>query len=347
MALNIRHSRLTAPAAPVSTWPGPTNTGHLNAPGYPGALTPYTGSAFVPGNTTYSFRDFYLSDVAISVPNVTFYGCRFQSNWTGGWITKVLYDAPLVATFKFCTFGPMAAFGSAPPNAAWPSAGLGLPIDGSTDGGYEPYMIPYSSSYQYGIIQDTGGILVEDCNIWGFGNSICFFGYTYQNVVRRCWIHDAGAEGSGSSMYHQDGPGHLNNYGCGNVLIEDCTIASLGNTNAIAFQEGTNGYTNIIVRRNYLSGFSTCIDMCHNGPGPCTGLQFVDNTIATDIGWRYNHLYANYDATFSQPSNVWRGNRFKVYPGTYPRPDVFIKYTAADDGKFVLPSGQFSTTDYE
>jgi len=329
----------STPALP-SGWPDSTNTGYLHAPGYPGSLTTWGGGSLTAG-ATYSFIDFTTAgDVLVNVANVTFIGCRFQQNWTDGWAIKVNVNAALAATFKFCTIRPH--FSVTIPNAAWPSAGTGVDVDGSTGGGYEPYMIAYADSYQYGILQTNGGILVEDCDIWGFGNSIVLFG-THQKTIRRCWIHDASEEGSGSTMYHQDGPGHLDGSGCSNVLIEDCTIASLGNTNGIAFQAGT--YNNIIVRRNFLAGFGYTVDMCHNTAGN-TNLTFQDNTIATDVSWHFGPIYTNF-TNFSAASNLWRGNKLRVLAGTVPRPGSSPTFTLADHGKFVLPNGSFSTTDYE
>ena len=208
-------------------------------------------------------------------------------------------------------------------------------------------MIPYASSYQYGILQAEGGIIVEDCDIWGFGNSICFFGVRQKTVVR-CWIYDAANPGSGATLYHTDGPGHLNGSGCDNVLIRDCTIASLGNTNGIAFQVADRGYHNIIVRHNYLSGFSYLVDMCHNGPGPCTGMQFINNTFATDVAWTYGPLYDNYSGQFSaaNPTNIWSGNTLRVYPGSICRAQAHPVFTAADNGKFIWPDITYHTTDW-
>jgi hypothetical protein len=314
---------------PPAAWPGPTNTGHKNAPGYPGSLTKHTG-ALVAG-TEYRFKDI---SCPIDVRGSKFFGCRFSGNWVDGWNVRMFNTSE----FRFCTIEPSAA--AAPPHAAWPSAGAGVNVYG---GAVTAYMIPKSQAYQYGIVQEpAAGLLIEDSNIWGFGNSITLFG-AQQKTIRRCWIHDAAHEGSGASIYHQDGPGHLNDAGCSNVLIEDCTIASLGNTNGIAFQRGT--YNNIIVRRNFLSGFGYCVDMCHATPAN-TNLTFEDNLIATDIGWFWGPIYTDFSANFRKAGSSWKRNKLRVLAGTIPRGGSNGKFTAADNGKFVHPNTTYSATDW-
>jgi hypothetical protein len=321
------------PALSAYNWPSPSNTGYEHAPGYPGFLTPHDGSNIVAGKR-YDFIDF--DGATINVAGAKFLGCRFTSNWVDGW--NVRLAQPIGTTWmRFCTIEPSAV--AAPPNKAWPSAGSGQNVYG---GAVDAYMIGHTQGYQYGIYQvGNSGLLIEDSDIWGFGNAIVLFG-SAQKTIRRCWIHDAAHEGPGAA-YHQDGPGHLDGSGCSNVLIEDCTIASLGNTNGIAFQAGT--YSNIVVRRNFLSGFGYCIDMCH-GTVANENLVFEDNLIATDIGWSWGPLYTDFSANFRKPGSSWKRNRLRVKIGTVPAPQSNGKYTAADHRKFVHPNGTYSTTDW-
>jgi hypothetical protein len=325
---------LTQSPNAVSTRPGANNTGYENAPGYPGRLTLHNGAPLVAGRE-YRFINFPRG-VTVSVAGVKFFGCRFASNWVDGWNVRLAQNGA-APVFRFCTIEPSAI--SAPPNAAWPSAGAGKNKNGGNVAGY---MIGHTLGYQYGILQASGGLLIEDSDIWGFSNAIVLNG-SAQKTIRRCWIHDAAHEGIGSGMYHQDGPGHLDGYGCSNVLIEDCTIASLGNTNGIAFQAGT--YSKIVVRRNYLSGFGYCIDMCH-GTYANSYLTFEDNVIATDIGWIWGPLYIDFSANFRKVGSSWKRNKLRVMPGTVPAPASNRKYTAADNGKFVHPNGAYSLTDW-
>jgi hypothetical protein len=313
---------------PPLAWPSSANTGYKKAPGYPGSLT--AGPASLTAGATYSFR---LFNGTPTIPaNVTFIGCRFTSNWSDGW--NVRSDNNV--TFKFCTFEPQTP--AAPPNAAWPSAGAGLSVAG--DSAQIPYMI--ASGYQYGIHKPNGTLLMEDCDMWGFGNAVTMFG-TAQKTIRRCWIHDAARAMTSGELYHHDGPGHLDGGGCSNVLIEDCTIASLGNTNGLAFQIGS--YSNIVIRRNYLSGWGFTADLGHGG-GNDTGMIFEDNVIATDIQSVWGPLYTNFVTTYRSAGSSWKRNKLRVMPGTVKASGAVFSFTQADDGKFIHPDGAKSTTDW-
>jgi hypothetical protein len=203
--------------------PDATNTGYLRAPGYPGSLTTWPGGSFV-ANTTYSFYDFIDVD-AIVVANVTFIGCRFQSNDMDGPNVWVQFTGAGTATFSYCTICPKVALVTAPPNAAWPSAGAGVRIAG---GDVTAYMIQGSKSYQYGIRCVDGGLAVNNCDIWGFGNAIDLHD-TQGTTILDTWIHDASHEvnGGSSGNYHQDGVGYLDGGSAiANVTVDHCTIAS-------------------------------------------------------------------------------------------------------------------------
>lgn len=338
-----------ATTVPPNGWPGlplppdTQNVGHLSHPSYPGSLTTYTGpSTISTSNGTYNFLDFVGTGLAVTGTGNVFNGCRFRSNWVDGWNVRLAAaDAGTATQFKWCTFAPLNV--AAPPDPAgpsWPSAGARQNVyGGAVSGGY---MIPQADAYQYGILHVSGKMLVQDCDIWGFGNAVTLSG-SAQKTIRRCWIHDASHEGSGAGMYHQDGPGHLDGFGCSNVLIEYCTIASLGNTNAIAFQAGT--YSNITVHHNFLSGFGYCVDMCHGNAATTSNLTFEDNQIATDIGWFFGPLYTDFSASFSEAGCLWSGNKLRVAPGTVPRTGTWA-YTASDHNKFIHPDGTLSTTDW-
>ena len=208
-------------------------------------------------------------------------------------------------------------------------------------------MIGHGQGYQYGIHHTGGGnadcLSIATCG--GLPMPLTLFHGATQKTIRGCWFHDCAAEGEGAGQYHQDGPGHLDGGGASNILIQGCTIASLGNTNAIAFQAASSGYQNVVVDGCFLSGFGYCVDMGHNAAGT-VNCQFINNTIATDIAWHFGPLYNDFSATFDGGGNVWSNNKLRVLPGTVPRPTSASPFTAADDGKFVLPTGAYSTTDW-
>jgi hypothetical protein len=74
--------------------------------------------------------------------------------------------------------------------------------------------------------------------------------------------------------------------------------------------------------------------MCGNFAG-CSNVTFTDNYFGTDIKPVWGPLYDWADGN----GNVWRRNRWRVAPGGYST-------TTADDGKYWLPNGTKSATDY-
>ncbi len=317
--------------------PDESNTGHLRHPSYPGSLT---AGGTISAGQTYEFKDYSGADVLAA--NVTFIGCRFRSNAVESWNVLVQFTGAGTATFSYCTFCPEPADVTEPPNKAWPSAGAGASVEG---GDVPAYMIDITDSYQYGIRNTDGAIAMDHCDMWGFGNAVDL--HTSDGAtITDCWIHDASHEGP-AVEYHQDGPGYLDGGGgLSNITIDHCTIASLGNTNAIAFQAATSAYSNVAVTDCYISGFANTVDMCHNATGN-NNLTFTGNIIGTDIRWRDNPLYANYTTQFNGATNLWQNNTLRVLPGTTPAPGASTTFVSGDNGKYILPNGTFSVTDFE
>lgn len=296
--------------APSSAWPDATNTGHVNAPGYPGSLTAWPGGALV-DNTTYSYYDFVGNyDVgAVAGPhpvNVTFYGCRFRSNAVDFANIK---DYGAGTKFSYCTIMPSAV--SAPP-------------------------VSLANAYQYGILKDSyyAALTVEYCNIWGFGNAFQINGSSQAapHIIRHNWIHDA-ADPAGS-YYHHDGVlctvGGAN---CKYVVIQHNTIESLGNTNAIALQlDGGGPYDHITVVNNKLGGFGYTVQI----GGASTGNQFLtftDNVLNLGVVSEFGPLY-NWSNALG--NNTWRRNTWLDPTGVDSR-----------SGKFWYPTDELGhVTDY-
>lgn len=203
-------------------FPGPTTTGPAAAPDWPGAFTG-VGATPVTSDTTYNFKTFdgvSVGSVATPVSNVTFHGCQFK--------TVAVEDSNVVLfgetgaggngiTFEYCSFEPGVA---APPT-------------------------PFSQSYQYGIVADGSygsfveRLVVDHCDIWGFGNAIAIEGSTQTNphVFTNNYIHDAADDGGG--IYHTDGIGDLSGTGIGSyVVVSHNTISTAGNTNGLVFGGG-------------------------------------------------------------------------------------------------------------
>lgn len=325
---------------PLASFPGkPSNpVGFVAAPGF-SSLTPSSGP-FTAGNT-YSFLDIDAgtSGTLLTANNMTFIGCRFQSNQVANYNIRVTGSN---TSFSYCSVTPRVSLATAPPNASWPAASAGKQQVGNGTG----YQIDGNSGYQYGLQLDAiiGPVTLDHCDIWGFGNAITWLGTAFQTNVTQCWIHDAAD--AAAQGYHTDGPGYLNGgTPPSNITISKCTIASIGNTNAIAFQNATSGFSNISVINCYLSGFGDCVNMCNNTAGN-SNLTFTGNYFGTDLPWVFAPLHNDYTTQFTGTTNKWRGNTLKVLRGTSPVGGASFSFTLADDGKYLLPNDTLSATDF-
>jgi hypothetical protein len=144
-----------------------------------------------------------------------------------------------------------------------------------------------------------------------------------------------------------------------NFTMDRCTFASIGNTNAVAFQwNNVFNYSGIKVRRCYLSGFNQTLavgssPLSDNPDHPQgvydTGIEVTDNVWATDLApmgspvQRGDFYPTQFDRS-KNPTNLWGRNKLKLYPGA-----TWWQWgaTEADDGKFLLPDGSFSDSDWE
>ena len=362
----------------------PSSWGNGTWPGiYPGSLTAWpggTGNQTISGGThatsgsgtaldpwVFAFFDFNSGSggVQVSTSHVRFVGCRFQSNDHNNFNVQVSSGSGDIS-WIYCSCTPLAASWTSPPNGAWPSAGAGQQIDANNasytnTGGF---CVPADDGYQYGInLSPTGSIggtiIVDHCDFWGFGNAaVVLYTSTSQVTITNNWIHDASncnvTPTGGSTNNHTDGVGYLNGgSGPTNVTVSGNTIASIGNTNAIAWQKSTTSYANISVTNNYLSGYQNCVCMC-NATGQAannTNLTFENNYFATDLPWETNFgaVFGNATTLFthaSNPTNNWAGNKLKILPGTAPLSGVTPQWTSGQDGFFMYPDGSLHSTDF-
>jgi hypothetical protein len=307
------------PLPPPSTdWPNASNSGYRNAPEFnttsnpngAGKLSTYTGT--IQSNTTYRFVDFtdstYIGSASSHPVNVTFYGCRFQSNSTADANVAVYGDN---VSFIYSSFEPKAGNYSTPNTT-----------------------VAYNKGYQYGIdVRYEGKVTVDHADFWGFGNGI-EFGYSSQAkpfTVSNSWFHHARDDGG---IDHTDAI--LENYGGQSYMVIDHnTIVSVGNTNGLALQNGDKrGYSNVKVTNNYFSGFGYTVNAGGYGDNN-KNFEFTGNTFGTDIKPVWGPLYSWADGN----GNLWRNNKWRVTPGGYSS-------NTADNGKYWLPGGNLSTTDY-
>lgn len=291
-------------------FPGPNNTGYKNAPNCQGVTrTNFTGT--ITSNMTISCKDFpggeWVGSAANPVSNVTCYGCRFYGASVENALVVIFGDN---ITFEYSSFEPGVA---APP-------------------------VPYNQSYQYGISADGGyrsfvnRFTVTNSDFWGFGNAIVIENSTQAkpHVFRNNWIHD-GAEDGGS--YHTDGIGSLSGASSGAyVVIDHNTIESVGNTNALAFQQGS--YSNFSVTNNLFGGFGYTVAIW--APAPNT--TFTGNTFSTRLPTLFGPLYPQ--SFWTSPGSVWKCNKWAVPAGAaYGNP--------SHNGWYWIPQANPSQTDYQ
>lgn len=369
--MRLSHGLLLSSNANIQAWPGqPGNlVGYAATPNYPGSLRVWTGgNSFVSGTATnptiYAFYDFRSGTtkpgvtISSSVSNVRFVGCRFQSNAASAWpaatsSSNVVLNGATNITFEYCSFTPLTSIATINPGyTTWPCSAAGTNANTQIPG---TNAITETQAYTYGLFIEAGGpVTVDHCEFWGFGNvAIDFTSTTAQMIINETWMHDCAAEGPTYNQ-HQDAIGYLNGLvPCQNITIQNCTIAGMGNTNAIAFQ-GTNtaSYHNIIVTGNYLTGFGYTATLPGgqelfggDGISTITGrLVFTNNTFGTDVPWIWGPLYALYQGNFS--TKTWYGNKFNVLPGSTPAPGSDWEYSFANNGNFIWPDSTFSTTDW-
>lgn len=317
--------------------------------GTSGAHQVYTKLSFASvGTISANFVDFVQCDfpsgaggVNITGGNLTFSGCRFQSNNQGNYCVQTSGASLL---FSRCSFTPLASLYTAPPGGVWPTAGSGQNTTTQTT---DVNCINGTSGYQYGLAINSGGPVTADyCDFWGFGNdAIQWQTTTAQMCVTNCWMHDA-ANASPNS-YHTDILGYVNGgAGPSNILIQGCTMATLGNTNVIAFQAATSGYANINIVSNYISGTGYMVDLGFpNSGGVFSNSAFTDNVLGTDIQLIFGALYGNLLTTGG--GNLWRRNKIAFVPGTTWTTGNGWTPLSSMNGQFWVPtSATNSTTDF-
>ena len=280
-------------------WPDSTNTGYQNAPGYPGSLTVASASSSTcprtpQSNNTYQFCD-YVGGLSMpaNLTNVTFYGSKFESNAVNN-ANVSAGSGDNNITFDYDSFQPSAV--SSPP-------------------------VSCSQSYQYGIYNENGamkGYTVAHSDFWGFGNAIDTAGSTQANpqIFHDNWIHDSST--GGGCGYHNDGIGMLNNGNESYATVDHNTIQFLGNTNLIAWQNGT--YSHIQNTNNLLSGDNVMYagGRCTSACSPPTYITSTGNTLNTYLAFSPPGGGAPIDTAtnfWSGTGDVWNHNYWAVPPG--------------------------------
>jgi hypothetical protein len=352
----------------LSCWPGPSNTGYQNAPGYPG--TPgiadstklrqgKAGDAQCPttfeSHHTYSFCK-YSGGITIGSPrypgdpdvgqhltDVHFVGFLLEDIGPTNDMPMIMMYCDSNCTLDYFTIKP---------------SGLNAPdITGTGKHG-----VSYDKSYGsvlgagWGAYYTTGhGFSLTHSDIWGYQSGIIVGSSggkntaATPNLIQDNWLHDQGQciEHSGC-LTHADGIGMVDTGGSVNYLtINHNNMPFIqDNTNNIAFQEGT--YDHIAVTNNVLSGDGYTVAIWDTS----TNITFTGN-ILTNYAQHYFGI--NYGKNFwDTPGSCWARNKF-VWDPTGVNPYYtggpgfggagYGPITSADSGKYWVPSG-LSTTDY-
>lgn len=318
-------------------WPGQSSNpvGYAAAPGYPGSLTTKASGTFS-NNTTYNFL---LVDGGTSPPSINATGCTFNGCYFGA-STNVNNSESMMTypngghhTFNYCTFAPSpaqvgGAFPPMPPGGGgytnWPTASY-FTYDGTPAA--VSHGISAALGNDYGIVgagssTPSNGLSFYYCDTWGCCNGVVFSQTNASNplIFDNCWIHDSCVTPSGA---HTDGIGDVQSANGDFVeflIINHCTIATVGNSNALAIQANNDLIlNNIQVTNNYFT--STCSYSLATGAGGLTthptNYVFTGNVYSNFITPQYGVIYDTPAAEFSMSGsgNKWRNN--KILPGNY------------------------------
>jgi len=370
--------RTSVPVDPINhrpndgsgVWPDSSNTGHLNEPNWPGSLTGGTfGTAFngwydySPTDGTTVYYAHFKGKIGIgytSGDNLTFVGCLFESSFgdgTGDW-NCYMYSNTKV-TFQYCTFKP-SAYSTPPGYVSGSSASTidaaAVSYGASHTNSYEGPLTTASNGSQLG----QGQIIMDHCEWWGCGGGCQFSGgnvdAAHPHTFTNNYIHDYADPWGLSGVintYHHDGIGPDSAGNHGYILIDHNTIASMGNTNAIALQG--NPYHDVTITNNYISGWGLQISIGASGNSAgSTNITVTDNITSGEIINVNNAAYSgiglggsgacspNYDHLLpgTASGNTWRRNRWQVRSGD---PD----YNPAFHGTYWWPTNENgNTTDY-
>jgi hypothetical protein len=320
-------------------WADFSNTGYRHDPGYTGSggncthgyagLDDYApgmianSALYVDAPVGHVFNQIHFRGTALlghsTGDNWIFNGCVFDNGGGGQGEADFILQSylPTACTWNYCTFKP-CDFTMPPGN------------DGTVSTSHSYPGTPWLSSYQSFNTNSEGsqtGIAVvhrHHCDIWGNAGMQDVFDGTASNhvILDWCYIHDQAdtnwstaiaARVPSSDLYHHDGIGPDANSGSRWINITNCTVASLGTTNAIAFQ-GTPCRDHLITG-NYFAGFGNTINLGGSGEPTDTNITFTDNVLSAEVPFIYRPLYIGADWDSAGRGMVWRRNRFQFFHG--------------------------------
>lgn len=315
-------------------WPDFSNTGYANTPAnagglglgaYPGKLTDFTKNMSTskpiivtfPDNSVISFKHFLAQKVVIYGDNLTFVGCLFEGKDPNDNLIQ-LY-AHTSVTFRYSTFKP-SAYALPPGN------------NGTVSSSHSTPGTPFNQSWQLATTMDTAVATMDHNDIWGNAGLEMTTGYPGRpSVWTNNYIHDAAD--TSHVVYHHDGIGPQSEGDGGPMVIDHNTIASLGNTNALALQ-GDGVYDHITFTNNYVSGYGYALSF--GVKNNATNLTVTGNVFSAELKEMWGPLYGNLWGGQAQGS-VWRNNVYQVRDG-----DDNHSYKATDHGRYWWPTDNVS-----
>jgi len=318
-------------------WPDFSNTGYANTPAntgglglgaYPGKLTDFSKGMSVtkpiivtfPDNSVIAFKHFLAQKVVIYGDNLTFVGCLFEGKDPNDNLVQIY--APTSVTFRYSTFKPNSY--ALPPGN-----------DGTVSSSHSTPGTPFNKSWQLATTMDTAVATMDHNDIWGNAGLEMTTGFPDRpSVWTNNYIHDAAD--TSHAVYHHDGIGPQSEGDGGPMVIDHNTLASLGNTNALALQ-GDGVYDHITFTNNYVSGYGYALSF--GVKNNATNLTVTGNVFSAELKEMWGPLYGNLWGGMAKGS-TWRNNVYQVRDG-----DDNHSYTATDHGRYWWPTDNASHTE--
>lgn len=308
----------------------PANAGDLGLAAYPGKLSDYARgmsstkaiTVSYPDNSVVSFVHFLGSKIYIQGDNLTFVGCLFEGTDPNDNLVQI-YAANSIA-FRYSTFKP-AAYAMPPGN------------DGTVSSAHGGSGTPFNRSWQLVTTMGEAVALMDHNDIWGNAGLEMVTGFPGRpSVWTNNYIHDAAD--TTHNVYHHDGIGPQSEGDGGPMIIDHNTIASLGNTNALALQ-GDGHYDQIAFTNNYVSGYGYALSF--GVRNNATNLTVTGNVFSAELRELWGPLYGPFWGGLQQGS-VWRNNLFQARAG-----DGNLSYAPSDNGRYWWPTdAQSHSEDY-
>jgi hypothetical protein len=314
------------------TWPDFSNTGYAHTPAnagglglgaYPGHLTEFRKhmsdtqplTVTYPDNSVVAFTHFLAQKVVIYGDKLTFVGCLFEGTSPNDNLVQVYADTGV--SFLYSTFKP-ARLASPPGN------------DGTVSSAHAAPGTPFKKSWQLVTTMKEAVATMDHDDIWGNAGLEMVTGFPGRpSVWTNNYIHDAAD--TAHDVYHHDGIGPQSEGNGGPMLIDHNTIASLGNTNALALQGG-GVYDHVVFTNNYVSGYGYALSF--GVKNNATNLTVSGNVYSAELKALYGPLYGNLWGGSARGS-TWHDNRYQVRAG-----DGNKALSPSDDAKFWWPSDE-------